>query len=85
MPYIEPLRRTAIDALMVGLLTEAPNCSAGDLNYIITRILIETQPQRYADYNALVGVLECAKLEFYHRLVRPYEDLKLNENGDIYV
>jgi len=38
----------------------------------------------YSDYNALVGVLECAKLEFYRRAVAAYEDKKIKENGDVY-
>ena len=32
----------------------------------------------------LVGVLECAKLELYRRLAAPYEDLKIEDNGDVY-
>lgn len=32
--------------------------------------------------NALAAV-ECAKLEFYRRILAPYEDKKIGENGDI--
>ena len=33
--------------------------------------------------NAMFGVLECVKLEFYRRLATPYEDVKCDENGDV--
>ena len=40
--------------------------------------------QKYYHYNQLIGVLECAKLELYRRLVTPYEDIKITDNGDVY-
>jgi len=55
----------------------------GELNYIITRMLKESYPLRYFNLNRAVGVLECAKLEFYRRVVAPYEDTKIEENGDV--
>ena len=30
-----------------------------------------------------MGVLECCKLEFYRRVAAPYEDIKIEENGDV--
>lgn len=32
----------------------------------------------------VLGTLECVKLEFYRRVVAPYEDKKCAENGDAY-
>jgi len=34
--------------------------------------------------NAIIGALECAKLELYRRVAAPYEDDKIAENGDVY-
>jgi len=31
-----------------------------------------------------MGALEGAKLEFYRRVVVPYEEKKMKENGDVY-
>ena len=31
-----------------------------------------------------IGALEAAKLEFYRRVVAPYEDQKMLDNGDVY-
>jgi hypothetical protein len=37
----------------------------------------------YTNINAVIGVLECVKLELYRRLAASYEDKKVVENGDI--
>ena len=29
-------------------------------------------------------MLECAKLELYRRVAAPYEDEKIDQNGDVY-
>ncbi len=60
--------------------------SPGDLNFLLTRVLVRFlgDSPRYKDYNTAIGALECAKLELYRRMVAPYEDLKLAENGDVY-
>jgi hypothetical protein len=42
------------------------------------------KPKTYTEYNALVGVLECVKQEFYRRAVSSYEDKKKEGNGDVY-
>jgi hypothetical protein len=38
----------------------------------------------YAWYNEIIGVLECAKLEFYRRAISIYENDAIKRNGDIY-
>ena len=81
MPYVTQEDRKRLDA------GERPQ-GAGELNYVITRILDEYLAAkgglRYAHLNEVVGVLECAKLEIYRRLAGPYEDRKIAENGDVY-
>lgn len=59
----------------------------GELNYVITLLLnkfIREHGKNYETLNKVVGVLECAKLELYRRVVAPYEDEKCKENGDVY-
>jgi hypothetical protein len=61
--------------------------NVGELNYTITNAtlnFLDKTEGRYADYNAAIGVLECAKLELYRRMVAPYEDHKCMVNGDVY-
>lgn len=38
----------------------------------------------YARFNAIIGALECCKTEICRKLISPYEDEKIKENGEIY-
>jgi len=62
--------------------------TAGELNYAITTLCIDYLDLHgtisYDAINTVVGVLECAKQEFYRRVAVPYEDKKMEENGDVY-
>jgi hypothetical protein len=61
--------------------------TAGELNYIFSKLAWEyfQKNRNYQGINDIVGALEGAKLEFNRRVVGPYEDLKIEENGDVYV
>lgn len=56
----------------------------GDINYIITKIIMSLPHNRYQDMQKTLGLLEAVKLEYYRRVVAPYEDIKCKENGDVY-
>jgi hypothetical protein len=63
--------------------------TAGELNWKITNECLNYLHQdggspTYADYNEVIGALECCKLELYRRAVVPYEERKIEENGDVY-
>lgn len=81
MPYIKQTSREAFEELIQSVPIFD---TSGDLNYFITNVLLMQHPERYADFNNLIGVLECVKLEFYRRAVAAYEDEKIKENGDVY-
>jgi len=88
MPYIAPERRPAYDpaiADLVAKLREAPvEKLDGDLNYVITRLLLGgIDKPSYFSYNARLGVLEACKLEFFRRHVATYEDEAIVRNGDL--
>lgn len=81
MPYIEEAQRKVLD--------EKPSLASkpGELNYVITKQccdFLDRYGFDYAGINAVVGVLECAKQEFYRRLAVPYEEQKRKDNGDVY-
>lgn len=61
--------------------------TAGELNYAVTTLIRDYvgQPLSYQRINDVLGALEGAKLEFYRRVVVPYENAKMAENGDVYV
>jgi len=85
MPYIERIYRPVIDKYvdhLGGFLK-----SEGDLNYAITTLLnkwIMDEGLCYKNLNSAIGVLECVKQELYRRVAAPYEDIKKEENGDVY-
>ena len=88
MPYIDKDSRDKLDSVISELAFTIANedLTAGDLNYIITSILhmyIREKGLRYGNINTVVGVLDCAKMELYRKLAAPYEDEKINENGDM--
>jgi hypothetical protein len=91
MPYIRADERKSIDERLEPIINNVCVETAGGLNYIITRIVDawlngygSTSPPSYTAYNAAMGALECAKLELYARVIRPYENEKMTINGDVY-
>lgn len=79
MPYIKQVERDVLDE------GRSP-CTPGQLNYVITGLINEylSYGLSYEEINAVIGVLECAKLELYRRVAAPYEEQKRYDNGDVY-
>ena len=87
-PYIDELTKALC-------LFDINDKLSGELNYAISRIcwqLCGYQPEeknssigerRYARMNTVIGALECAKQELIRRIISPYEDEKIKEEGDI--
>jgi hypothetical protein len=88
MPYISKDLRLIVDKRIKDLVTSIKECGkdnrAGVLNYSISALLKELYTLKYSEVNEAVGVLECAKQEYYRRVAAPYEDKKIKENGDVY-
>lgn len=79
MPYIQKWRREE--------MKEDFSNAAGELNYAITKLCVEYLGRRTLNYNNIndvIGVLECAKQEFYRRVAVPYENQKMHDHGDVY-
>ncbi len=80
MPYVTQSRRN----------TNTPPEVAGDLHYDIARLIDAYlfarpgKPFNYQACNDVIGVLACAQAEVYRRIIGPYEDTKIEENGDVY-
>lgn len=89
MPYITQNERDKIDNVIDSLITEINKTSdenlSGVLNYTMTRIISASMKNnvRYNKINNLIGVLECVKMELYRRVAAPYEDKKIDCNGDV--
>ena len=84
MPYIADSDKTRIERIQFNA---SPVKTSGELNYAIHQLIsnfITNQPRiGYDTYNSIIGVLNCAEMELYSRLVRDYEDRKIVENGDV--
>ncbi len=88
MPYIMQEDRTKPEVTNVTkALQDWFPSSAGELNYMLTQVCLryrEVHDNTYNTHNTIVGALECAKQEYYRRECVPYEDKKIQENGDVY-
>jgi len=89
MPYIHKDDRVFYDPIieMLNHQVAQSDYNPGVLNYIISKLIWEVFKKSpcYTTANELMGVLECAKLEFYRRQIAPYEDTKIHnpDNGDL--
>jgi hypothetical protein len=84
MPYIKPEHREAIDPHVQSLAESITD--TGDLNYVITTLVVKyllSKGLNYDQINAVAGVLQKVSAEFDVRVTRPYEELKIFQNGDI--
>ena len=90
MPYISSDLRQGIDPdtrILINRIAEIADKNKvepdGMVNYVITRMLQAFFVGKYVKFERGVGCVESAKLEFYRRAVAPYEDVKIEENGDV--
>jgi hypothetical protein len=96
MPYIKQEKRSRLDPLIESLLDELvkldlddpENVDAGNVNYIITKILDRrygnSSAKGYRDINEACGILTTCLLEYYRRVAAPIEEQKRYENDDVY-
>ncbi len=80
MPYLNQAERASLDDGRKAL-------KGGDLNYQFSKLVNDFLAMKGLSYSAIneaVGALECAKLELYARVARPYEDKKALQNGEVY-
>lgn len=81
MPYIENGARQDIDNYISFPATP------GELNYAITKLIkkyLEMKGESYQTYNDIAGALLNCYTELYRRKIAPYEDKKIEENGDVW-
>lgn len=83
MPYIKEENKPVLDRI----IEQFPELTEPDLDYVITRLAIQTlkhMPPKFVSLNKVWGVMTGAAIEFYRRLVGPYENVKAEDNGDVY-
>ncbi len=89
MPYVDP----EAAARLASGLTVPHMDNAGELNYVLTQVVVSYlheragdtfETVRYAMLNDIVGAMAGALAEFQRRVVAPYEQRRAAENGDVY-
>lgn len=90
MPYVDRTTRKDwncyVDPLVAAIEHTTLPVTAGLLNYIITLVLRAYERREGRSYTVIctiMGTLICAAFEFYRRVAAPYEDTKINLNGDV--
>lgn len=94
MPYIkeefradyDKLIDTLVDRLMCAKYHEGKDAVKGHHNYVMYRLaknLAERLGVRYHTLQDIMGTFDCCKLEFYRRVIGPYEDKAIEKNGDV--
>ena len=79
MPYIKQEKRPMAEVAVA--------CDSGTLNYQLSMKCLDYMEEHgkgYDVFNDIIGALESCKLEFYRRIIVPYENEKIEENGDVY-
>jgi hypothetical protein len=82
MPYI-----TKADRKKLTFRDDKFPETSGELNYLITQLAnqyLKYKGLSYTTLNEIMGVFTCASVEFYRRVVVPYEDKKKENNGDVF-
>jgi len=86
MPYIKFNEKMKFDKLL-NKLGKQDISNTGQLNYILTRVILLYLKQhgaKYATVNDILGALDGCSKEFYRRFVSEYENIKAQDNGDVY-
>jgi len=96
MPYINEDERPELDLAIENMIKSIFNDKTsisnpndfsnflGRINYCFSRVIMGIMKNTsYKNISMATGVLENIKQEFYRRIAEPYEDKKINENGDI--
>ena len=90
MPYIVPEQREQLDPAIRQLAYNIEQLPAdnqdGAVTYVISRLLVELYAGTRGNFftmNRANGILSSAAHEFYRRIVGPYEDQKIKNNGDL--
>lgn len=87
MPYIPPEDRYQFDRLVddLGAAVETD----GELAYVISRLIHvhiyeHQKDQSYSKLAEVLHVLDTCKFEYYLNTMKPYEDYKKQQNGDLF-
>jgi len=82
MPYIKQNERSAMNQI-VDMMDDWGIQANGDLNYILFAYCKRYVNPSYNNYKNFCGELRQCATEIERRILGPYEDEKIKENGDV--
>lgn len=82
MPYIKQDERKKMDRI-VNLMAILGVEAKGDLNYILYKFCKHCITPSYNNFKNYCGELRQCATEIERRILAPYEDEKIKENGDV--
>jgi len=82
MPYIKQEKRKWIDASVEDAIANEV-LPDGRLNYFLFKLCKDSIEPSYNNYKNFIGELNECVAEIRRRLLAPYEDERLKENGDV--
>jgi hypothetical protein len=82
MPYVKQERRSDLNKVVVSMIDAGVKVD-GDLNYILFRFCKHHLSPSYNNYKNFIGELNETVAEIRRKLLAPYEDEKIKENGDV--
>ena len=82
MPYVKRTHRPFLD-LVVAAMERHSIKANGDLNYVLFAYCKRNIAPSYNNYKNYCGELRQCATEIERRLLGPYEDEKIKENGDV--
>lgn len=82
MPYVREGRRDWLDEVVECMEKKGLEMD-GDLNYILFKYAKHHVPRSYNNLKDFIAELNECVAEVRRRLLAPYEDRKIEENGDV--
>lgn len=82
MPYIKQNDRDKFDYIIDAMKATGVEAN-GDLNYILFYYAKHCIPHNYNSLKNFCGELRQCATEIERRILGPYEDKKIDENGDV--
>lgn len=85
MPYITQGKRAQTDTEIDALIAKLQKMGLGDAVYAVYRLLTKLYGNKdsFTVKAQALSVLQAVELEYYRKVIAPYEDKKIQENGEI--
>jgi len=87
MPYIKQEYREVVEEPLSDLFDKVMCTPTQDrpgvITYCIYKLFMDMNTNHFVAFAILLGILDSVGKEFYRQVVAPYEDEKIQQNGDV--